>query len=745
MADKKQNEKTFPLQYFKGIGPKRAEAFEKAGISNPIDLLFYFPRDYVDRANVSSLKALEVKLRQELFTTSELLSGQELSFKKEISIVARIKEMIKHSFGKNRKLLKMLIEDSYNGRAYINFWSYTDYYEKIYKSGELIIVSGTPELDDYGKINFNHPEIEKFESEDEEKLNSGRILPVYRLSQNLKNSHINTRVIRTIISNLLETEIQNIEENLPDYILKKFNLPALQKAIQNLHFPENSELISFSKNRLKYEEILYFELFVLLRQKGLKTIETGITFNPKSSKARKLYESLPFTLTDSQKKVIREISSDLSSGKPMNRLLQGDVGSGKTIVALLTMLTAVDNGCQAAFMAPTEILAEQHFHTLTNFLEGFDVNVVQLVGGQKTRMRNNILDQIRSGEANIIVGTHALFESEIGYNNLGLIIIDEQHRFGVLQRAELKRLGQNSLNNQNITPHILVMTATPIPRTLSLTLYGDLDVSIIREMPKNRKPIISKVVFESELQSCYDFIRKEIKKGHQAFIVYPLVDESEKLELKAATVHYEKLSKEIFPDLKCGLLHGQMFWYEKEETMKAFLNKEYDILVATTVIEVGIDIPNATIMLIENSERFGLSQLHQLRGRVGRGPEQSYCLLATKDNYKFQIRKKINDELEQKTAVIRLKTMEETNDGFKIAEIDLKLRGPGDIMGTKQSGLPAFKFIDLANDGDIITEARKLIEQILEKDTHLRLPENQILRKEFLRRFESGKIYFDVA
>jgi ATP-dependent DNA helicase RecG len=370
-----------------------------------------------------------------------------------------------------------------------------------------------------------------------------------------------------------------------------------------------------------------------------------------------------------------------------------------------------------------------------------------------------------------------MFQNEIEYNKLGLIVIDEQHRFGVAQRAELKNLGIKSHNNTQrnnestaqklntstpqqinestnqrinesttkITPHILVMTATPIPRTLSMTIYGDLDVSIIREMPKNRKPIITKVTFDSRLPDVYDFIRKEIHKGHQAFIVYPLVDVSEKLELKAATEHYERLRTEVFPDFSCGLLHGQMFWYEKDDSMKAFLNKEYQILVATTVIEVGIDIPNATIMMIENAERFGLSQLHQLRGRIGRGPDQSYCILVTKDQYQFVMRKNVNIEEERTSAIIRLKTMADTLDGFKIAEVDMQLRGPGDILGTRQSGLPDFKYLDLITDGDIITQARHEAFKIIEEDPHLRKPENISLRKEYLKRFGADRSFLDVA
>nr|MDA3842735.1 ATP-dependent DNA helicase RecG [Candidatus Kapabacteria bacterium] len=474
-------------------------------------------------------------------------------------------------------------------------------------------------------------------------------------------------------------------------------------------------------------------------------IEKGLQMDPKSLSARTLFDRLPFELTRDQKKVIREISRDMSSPEPMNRLLQGDVGSGKTIVAALSMLVAVDNGFQTLIIAPTEILAEQHYHSFKNMLKDLDIEIVQLLGGQRAKARRQILESIESGKAKVIIGTHALFESTVHYNMLGLIVIDEQHRFGVAQRAKLKKLAELSYPVSKLTPDVLVMSATPIPRTLSLTVYGDLDVSIIKQMPAGRKPIRTKVVFEKELPEVFEFIRSEIEAGRQAFIVYPLVEKSEKIDLKSAVEHFETIDNEIFHDLKCGLIHGQMFWYEKEEVMQGFLDKEYDVLVATTVIEVGIDVPNASVMLIENSERFGLSQLHQLRGRVGRGDQQSYCLLATKDNFKYQFSKKSKNDDERINAVIRLKTMEESTDGFRIAEVDMELRGPGDVLGTRQSGLPSFRFLDIIRDVDIISSAKNLADEIITDDPHLRKAKNSLLKEEYMRKYSKDSNYFDTA
>ena len=727
------------VQFVKGVGPKRAKALAKEGIVNPPDLLRYFPRAYIDRNAMSSLLDLARRLKKNnLFENND----NEFNFQSEVTVIAEIADVEERRLGRNRKMLKFKLTDQSGGFAFIVFWRMTDFFKKKYKRGYTLSVSGKPELDKYGGIQFNHPEIEIIDPEDVELYKSGKILPKYRMTESMKKAGITIRLLRNIISNIIDAEIRKLDETLPPYLLEKLKLPDIQATYKNLHFPESAGLLDRSLKRMKFEEIFIYELYLALHKSRAEDTEKAPLINPKSESARKLYDSLPFSLTPDQKRVLNDIAGDFRSGRPMNRLLQGDVGSGKTIVALLAILQAIDSGNQAAFMAPTEILAEQHFNSIKKYLEDFDINIVQLVGGQKARMRREIQEKIESGEANIIVGTHAMFQSEVLYRKLGLVIIDEQHRFGVAQRAELKELGKKSFDGEDISPHILVMTATPIPRTLSMTVYGDLDVSFIKTMPKNRKPIITRVTFDSKLPEVYEFIRQHLKDGRQAYIVYPLVEKSEKMELKAATDHYEKLKDDIFPDFRCGLLHGQMFWYEKDDAMRSFLDREFDILVATTVIEVGIDVPNATIMLIENAERFGLSQLHQLRGRVGRGSEQSYCVLVTKDNFRYVKNKKNPDD--PRAAVIRLNTMEQTTDGFKISEVDMKLRGPGDMLGTKQSGMPDFEFIDLVQDGDIITYSRRLAFDLIDDDPHLRKPENLMIRKTFLKKYSEDNFY-DVA
>jgi len=471
-------------------------------------------------------------------------------------------------------------------------------------------------------------------------------------------------------------------------------------------------------------------LKLALKRRGVRE-EKGISYDVRSPLARRLVDSLPFALTRAQVRVIKEISLDMAAASPMNRLLQGDVGSGKTIVALLAMLVAVDNGFQAAFMAPTEILAEQHFKTLSAFLRGLPVTIRLLVGAQRSRLRQDILEDALRGTAQIVVGTHALFEKQVAFHRLGLVIIDEQHRFGVRQRALARQKGVN--------PDVLVMTATPIPRTLSLTLYGDLDVSLLNELPKDRRPVRTLVNHEEEKDSVYGYVREKIREGRQAYFVYPLIEESEKVDLKAATIHYEHLQKRVFPDLRLGLIHGRLPGEEKDRVMQAFQHREIDILVATTVIEVGIDVPNASVMVIENAERFGLSQLHQLRGRVGRGSDQSTCILLAR---KWVARRVGRGEAvamlsgdEERLAERRLAAMLSTSDGFKIAEYDLELRGPGDFFGTRQSGIPEFRVADILKDGVLLDEARQDAFGVVERDPHLAYPAHGILSEHLRSRF----------
>ncbi len=710
-------------------------------------MLYYFPKSYLSRSTISSIRDLSSKLQKE-FAFSQI-SSEKLSndfiMRSEVTIIGEIYQKNEITFGKNRSFLKLVLKDGSGKNANIVFYNQAKYFNKIYEKGQILAVSGKPEIDKYG-ITFAHPDIEIIEDEEINEYKDGKILPKYRLSELMVKVGIGLKLLRNVMKIVIQKELNFIEETLPEKIINDFGLPEIKKAILSLHFPEDEKILAKAKYRIKLEELFFYQINLALAKAKLAQTETSPEINPKSKLARTVYEGLPFELTSDQKKVIREITDDLNKSVPMNRLLQGDVGSGKTIVALLTMLAVIENGYQVALMAPTEILAEQHYQSLKKFFNDLDIEVVQLLGGQKVKLRREVKDKISTQEAKVIIGTHALFQADINYNKLAYVIIDEQHRFGVSQRADLKKSAQKSFGEQNLSPHILVMTATPIPRTLTMSVYGDLDVSVIKSMPKNRKPISTKIWFDSKVDTAYQFIKDEIQKGRQAYLVFPLVEISEKVEAKSAIEHYERLSATVFKDYKCGLLHGQMFWYEKEDVMKAFLNKEFDLLISTTVIEVGIDVPNASVMMIENAERFGLSQLHQLRGRVGRGSEQSYCILMTKDHFEYQLKNKSIPLEEKKAALIRLKTMEDTTDGFEISEVDLKLRGPGDMLGTKQAGLPEFKFADIIKDTDIMHEARKLAQSILKDDPKLRNPENAMIRKFFLKLRKQGKnSFYDIA
>ncbi len=663
------------------------------------------------------------------------LDINDVKINREISIIGKVVNKQLNNFSR-REMLKIVISDS-TGYCNIIFWNMAQYFNKIYNIGDLILVSGNPD--------FIHPEIDKIDKEDEEQFRSGKIIPKYKMNEKFTKGGITQKLLRSIIKNIFDSGILNIVDTLPPYILKQSQLDTLSVAVKNLHLPNNKKELARSIFRLKYDEILFYLLNVQLLKTGYINKYDGIRITEKSISARELYNKLPFELTKDQKKVLKEIASDLETGRPMNRLIQGDVGSGKTIVSILSMLMVLDSGFQCLIMAPTEILAEQHFRSIQNYLSDFKFDIYLITGSTKPKLRKEIFSNLQIGIPSIVVGTHALFQSDINYKNLGLVIIDEQHRFGVEQRAELIELAAKSLNIENVSPHILILSATPIPRTLSMTLYGDLDISIIKSMPKDRKPIITKVLFESERDKVYNYIKDNYKKGYQAFIVYPLVEKSEKLELKAATEHFEELQNFYFPELKLGLIHGQMPWSTKEEVMNKFLNKQYDILVATTVIEVGIDIPNANIIVIEDAHRFGLSQLHQLRGRVGRSDIQSYCFLMTKEHYKYHISKRDDEVSERNIAIIRLKTMENSNDGFEIAEVDLKLRGPGDIIGTKQSGLPNFNFLDIVNDSELISKAKIIVEDILKQDINLSNYENRILKEELLVRYGKNKSFYNIA
>ena len=706
------------IQYVKGIGPVRAAALRSIGITSLKELFYYIPYDYLDRSRITRIKELP-KLVE---------AGNEVTV---IGSVFRAET----KYTRNRKKIFFLTIKDETGYLTCVFYNGIEWYQKAFEPGEILAVSSVPELDKYNRVQFIHPEFDRLKTKDEEDetdwnslLHTGAIIPKYSSTEELRNAGLDNRGFRRILRSAINNNLGSLIEHLPREILQHNSLLDIQSAIKMVHFPKTYAERDNSLRRLKFDELFYFQLLMAYRKRELKGELKGIQFQTNRTLTPKLKETLHFELTEAQKRVIQEIHSDMQKPVPMNRLLQGDVGSGKTIVALFAMLVAIENGYQCALMAPTEILAEQHWRSIKNFLKEIPVNVRLLVGGQKKKLREDILEDIRRGTANIVIGTHALIQEHVQFANLGFVVIDEQHRFGVAQRAVLREKGKRN-------PDVLVMTATPIPRTLSLTLYGDLDVSIIDEMPKGRKPIRTAMRTEKDKKKVFDFVRAEVKKGRQVYIVYPLIEESEKIDLKAAVKEYEYFTKEIFPDLKLGLLHGRLSSDEKDELMQKFKANEIQILVATTVIEVGIDVSNAVIMIIENSERFGLSQLHQLRGRVGRGAEQSYCILLTDDKYESKKLYASSNRAEARKEIAatkkRLETMVETNDGFKIAEVDLELRGAGDYFGTRQSGLPGFRVANIVTDTDILNLARREAFDLVERDPHLSRTENKNIRREF--------------
>ncbi len=581
------------------------------------------------------------------------------------------------------------------------------------------VIYGKPNLFN-GKLNIAHPEIEEVGIQ-EFKLNAS-LQPAYNTTERLKKGFVTSKLILKAQQTIFQLLNGNIPETLPASVLSKYNFLTLLEALYGIHFPQNVDILKKAEYLLKFEELFYIQLNLLKFKVSRHISSVGYTFSKVGEVFNTFYkDNLPFELTEAQKRVIREIRKDLGSGKQMNRLLQGDVGSGKTLVALMSMLMAIDNGFQSGLMAPTEILAQQHFITISKFLEGLNVNIRLLTGSTKKKERRIINEMLLSGELQILIGTHALIEDSVQFKNLGLTIIDEQHKFGVAQRAKLWSKNVNP-------PHILVMTATPIPRTLAMTLYGDLDVSVIDELPPGRKPIKTIHRFDSQRLAMFEFLRKQIEEGRQVYIVYPLINESETMDYKDLQDGYESISR-AFPPPKyaVSVVHGKMKPEEKEISMQYFAKGLTHIMVATTVIEVGVNVPNASVMVIESAERFGLSQLHQLRGRVGRGADQSYCILMS--SYKLSAEGKK-----------RMQTMVDTNDGFEIAETDLKLRGPGDMEGTQQSGIPFdLKIANLAKDGQLLQLARETAQEILDEDRNLEKPENQILQQQ-LKKMSKSKV-----
>lgn len=676
---------TRDIKYLQGVGPQRAAILNKElQIYSLRDLLYYFPYKYVDRSRLYYIHEIDGNMPY------IQLKGEVLSF-----------ETIGE--GRQRRLVGHFSDGT--GVVDLVWFQGLKYVMGKYKAHEEYIVFGKPTVFN-GRINIAHPDIDPA---GELTLSSMGMQPYYNTTEKMKRSGLNSHTLEKLMKNLFQTlQCEVIDETLSPQLIHTHRLMPLTEALYNIHFPQSPDLLRKAQYRLKFEELFYIQLNILRYTKERRNKFRGLLFERVGEVFNTFYsQNLPFQLTGAQKRVIKEMRRDMGSGRQMNRLLQGDVGSGKTLVALMTMLIALDNGYQACMMAPTEILATQHYETIRRFLEGMDVRVELLTGTVKGKRRETILRDLLTGAVNILIGTHAVIEDTVNFSSLGLVVIDEQHRFGVAQRAKLWA-------KNTCPPHVLVMTATPIPRTLAMTLYGDLDVSVIDELPPGRKPIQTVHQFDNRRASMYAFIRKQIQEGRQAYIVYPLIQESEKIDIKNLEEGYLHICEE-FPEYKVSKVHGKMKPAEKDEEMQRFLANETQIMVATTVIEVGVNVPNASVMVIENAERFGLSQLHQLRGRVGRGADQSYCILVTGYKLTEETRK-------------RIEIMVQTNDGFEIAEADLKLRGPGDLEGTQQSGV-AFdlKIADIARDGQLLQYVREVAEKLLDSDPNGVLPENAIV------------------
>lgn len=675
---------TRDIKYLSGVGPQKAAVLNKElEIYSLHDLLYYFPYKYVDRSRIYYIHEIDGNMPY------IQLKGKILGFE---------------TFGEGRQRRLLAHFSDGTGVVDLVWFQGIKYVTNKYKLYEEYIVFGKPTVFN-GRINVAHPDID---SPADLKLSSMGLQPYYNTTEKMKRSFLNSHAIEKMMATVIGQIQEPLSETLSPKLIADHHLMSLTDALRNIHFPSNPELLRKAQYRLKFEELFYVQLNILRYAKDRQRKYRGYVFETVGEIFNTFYsKNLPFELTGAQKRVLREIRQDVGCGKQMNRLLQGDVGSGKTLVALMSMLMALDNGFQACMMAPTEILANQHYDTIRELLFGMDVRVELLTGSVKGKKREAILTGLLTGDVHILIGTHAVIEDTVNFASLGLAVIDEQHRFGVAQRA---RLWSKSVQ----PPHVLVMTATPIPRTLAMTLYGDLDVSVIDELPPGRKPIATIHQFDNRRESLYRSVRKQIEEGRQVYIVYPLIKESEKIDLKNLEEGYLRICEE-FPDCKVCKVHGKMKPAEKDAQMQLFISGDAQIMVATTVIEVGVNVPNASVMIIENAERFGLSQLHQLRGRVGRGADQSYCILVTTYKLTEETRK-------------RLEIMVRTNDGFEIAEADLKLRGPGDLEGTQQSGI-AFdlKIADIARDGQLLQYVRTIAEEITDADPGGVLPENAIL------------------
>lgn len=669
------------IQFVKGIGPKRAEKLHKLNIFTLKDLIYYFPRQYEDRSKVKKINQLENE--------------------EKVTIKGVITRMESYSPKKGMNIIRMDMRDD-TGYIKLSFFN-QEYIKRAFKSGDSIVVFGKVKIENNFK-EFVPIEIEHYSSKPQSNC---KIEPIYPLTYGLSNKEL-----QGIIRSVLTKEEFKVKEYLPTYILEKYKLCGIDFAVRNIHSPSNKEALKIALYRLVFEEFLILQLGLFYFKNGVNE-SSGIEFK-ENEKLNDIIESLPFKLTKAQNRALSEITQDMTSSKVMNRLVQGDVGSGKTVVALLALASAVLNGYQGALMAPTEILASQHYDSFKEILERFNIKSELLVGSLTKKQKEKVLEKVKNQEVDILIGTHALIEDKVEFKNLGIVITDEQHRFGVRQRGRL--------SNKGDSPDILVMTATPIPRTLALILYGDLDISIIDELPPGRQPIETIAIEHKRRNEAYEnLVRSEVQKGRQVYVVCPLVEESEKIEATAASELVEELKREFFSDLRVGLLHGKMRPAEKDAIMDDFKNKKLDILVSTTVIEVGVNVPNATLMIIENAERFGLAQLHQLRGRVGRGKHKSYCILIY--NSKTEVCKE------------RMAIMEETTDGFKISQKDLEIRGPGEFFGTRQHGLPELKVANIFKHIKILKQAQLEARYIIGQDRRLQLKENQKIKEEILYKF----------
>ncbi|MFK8037303.1 MAG: ATP-dependent DNA helicase RecG [Crocinitomicaceae bacterium] len=674
-----------PIEYLKGVGPQKGDVLRKElGIFKFRDLLLYFPFRYVDRSTYQTVNQI-----------SQAEGHVQLKGK-----ITKISEVGK---GRGKRLSAQFTDQT--GSVELTWFKSIQYIKSSLKPNTIFRLYGKPKR--YGlKFSIAHPELEEIDQIKGEELG---LQPVYHSSEKLSRRMLNSKGIEVLVKNLLLQLKVTLQDPLPNWLIKDLNLISRHEGLTRIHKPLNIDQAKRAQLRIKFDELFFLQLELLTRKKITQTKIKGYPFPEIGQSFNEFFENhLPFTLTNAQKRVVKEIRKDMSNGKHMNRLLQGDVGSGKTLVALLAVLIAIGNGYQTCVMAPTEILANQHFETFNDLLKDMNLNVALLTGSSKTAERKILHAGLENGEIDVLIGTHALIEPKVKYKNLGLAIIDEQHRFGVAQRSKLWQ-------KNKLPPHILVMTATPIPRTLALTFYGDLDVSVIDELPPGRKVIETRHYLESSRLKVLKFIETEIKKGRQIYIVYPLIEESEKMDYANLMAGYESIERRFpRPDYQVSIVHGRMKSEDKDYEMQQFAKGITNIMVATTVIEVGVNVPNASIMIIESAEKFGLSQLHQLRGRVGRGANQSYCVLMT--GYKLG-----------ENAKKRMETMVRTNDGFELSEVDLKLRGPGDIMGTKQSGILDLKLADLAKDGQIVSIARDKARAVFEKDPKLELLEHQDL------------------